>query len=230
MLACSSCGAENELGRVFCTSCGAKLDLSHMGAEEVVEMESVGWLSRHWPKFALGVTVLIVIMVFMAFWPKTAYVGDASGNRVGAQRVKNQISSLRNLGQVKRMTPPFSEKDVNAYLKLYKAGKLKLSSFSVSINNGSMHVRAVRSLKTFKVGSLNYVPKVSYDLYCVAVGNRLVVKSASLGHLPMIGPFKGIPMKKILVMLKTQKEWKHTANVTALKLEKGRAVVRFEKK
>ena len=61
MINCTKCGSGNELGRVFCLSCGAKLDLSNLGSEEIVEMDQLPWIKRHYPKIIIAVVVIIVV-------------------------------------------------------------------------------------------------------------------------------------------------------------------------
>ena len=96
MIVCGGCGSENELGRVFCTQCGGKLDLSGMTNEVVAEQAKRSFMAKHWPKFAIGVAVIILLIFGMTFW-STGPLQGKEGTSVGARRVQSQMRSMAKL-------------------------------------------------------------------------------------------------------------------------------------
>jgi hypothetical protein len=219
MLICTKCGNDNPLGRVFCGVCGGKLDLSRMTSEAVQESVKVNWFAVHWPKFAIGVGVIIVMIALLSLWPQSELIGEK-----GTPNAANKVTAtLRVIGQLPagRSTPAvFTEKDINAFFEYNKKDLKDVSSLTVEVNEGFVRVRMIRPLA--KIALLDYAlePKISYDLVLIPFGGVLVPKQATMGHLSMFGPLRKIPVGKLYGLLSAEKEWSSFQYVTDIKVAK----------
>lgn len=220
MLTCNSCGAENDLGRVFCTGCGAKLDLSQMSSGEITDMGKQARVLSYWP-IAIGVVVLIVLtLAGLALWPQTAVLGE-QGARSDAGVVKGQISFMKRMKAGASLGPSIREKSLNAYFQNYVARDLGLSSLSASLLAGKMKVRLVRVYGPFGSGAIQKTIPVSIDLDCAVEANNLVVKSGAIGHLPLPGPLSSVPKGIVVGLLDGKDDWKQLECVKEIVIEEG---------
>lgn len=220
MLTCNSCGADNDLGRVFCTGCGAKLDLSQMSSGEITDMGNQARVLSYWP-IAIGVVVLIVLAIAgLALWPQADVLGE-QGARSDAGVVKGQISFLKRMKPGASLGPSIKEKNLNAYLQNYVARDLGLSSLSASLLGGKMKVRSVRIYGPFGSGAMKKTISVSIDLDCAVEANSLVVKAGAIGHLPLPGPLSSIPKGIISGLLDGKDDWKQMECVKEIVIEEG---------
>lgn len=188
MLICTECGKDNQLGRVFCASCGAKLDLSGMTSDAIIETQSSGGVvKRHWAKVVVLVVLLIVAIMGLALWPNTAVLG-AKGTRNDGRRANTGIRALSKVRRGQKLARKFREKEINGYLSEIKASRWKIRT-SVELHSGYVKVRIVKPLfsKGLNLKGKVFNPKVSYDFACLAISGKLVVKKATMGHLPL-GP------------------------------------------
>ncbi|MFC1496967.1 zinc ribbon domain-containing protein [Verrucomicrobiota bacterium] len=229
MILCDKCGAENELGRVFCTGCGSKLDLTNLSSEAVSESLRENWFLKHWKKFLYGVLVLLALVVALVFWPKVKPIGR-KGTHYNKRRLERQLRSFVAVGSKKSMSETLKEEDINGYFEYSKAEKIKADYVGFRVHDRFFAVRVVRPLWSWKISSLVIEPKISYDLFCVPVqGGRVAVRKAWIGHLRLMGPWKNVAVKSVCNMVANEKEWKPFRSVTKLSASKGKLSVTIKK-
>lgn len=211
MLTCPKCNTDNELGRVFCSSCGGKLDLTRMKREDVAEAQKPSLIRRLLPWVVIVAVVLVFAIAGLALWPVTGSIGK-EGDRKGGAYMARQLNVLNTLKENRSLKVSFTEENINGYLTFFKAEKLKVNSVSMSITNGCFSVRAVRTLGAWKVfkykdKSFNLTPTISIDLTCAVAGGKLSVSSASMGHLPLLGPARSPAVNAFQSAFAAEKDW-----------------------
>jgi len=228
MLICKKCNAQNPLGRVFCIACGGKLDLQHMSSDEVAAANRKSLFSRFWWILPAIVVLILLICVGLALWPNTALVG-AEGTRGGGRRVETQLTMAAGLVPGQTVRQEYTEKDINGYFQFFKDGKIGADSVRITISQGMFMARMSKTLWAPKFAK-GIKLRVTYDVTCVPVGGLAVVRKASVGHLPVAGPFRKIAVGGLYGVLAAQKEWKGMANITDLKADTGKLMVVAAKK
>lgn len=197
MLVCKKCGAENPLGRVFCGGCGSKLDLSDMTRDSVAESIRPNAFVAHWRKVVLAVVILVVALVGLAFWPRTAYLGE-KGNTIGSARAMRQFNALARLREGRMLEVTLTEKDLNGYIEYRKIRRTPVRMCSVDIRPRAVQARLVRKIGSWPLGPVKLEPTLSYDVTCAMMGGQLVVVSAAIGHLKVFGPLKRMAVQPFL--------------------------------
>jgi len=215
MLICENCGVDNPLGRVFCIGCGGKLDLNNMSSDQVAESQRQTWIAMHWSKFVALFVVFLLVLVGMALWPQAGVIGKP-GKPNDARRVS---SDLRSLASASRGLKKFAEKDVNAYFEYRAKKELKGTSISVDVQKGWSSVRVIRSFGKLDLKFVKVPLTLSYDLRCMPVGGMLHVRSASMGHMGMIGPLKTIVVKQVYGTVSALRDWKNLKNITKIEMD-----------
>jgi len=213
MLICQKCGTDNPLGRVFCQSCGGKLDLSHMSQDVIVEvMQDKSWFARHWRKIALGVGLLVALLVVLAMIPTAGPLGE-SGTRVGGRRVESLLRQLGGLRSGQAVSATFDEKDVNGYLALVKADRLKdVGRASVDIQPGYARLHLQSEWFSFSLFGFELKPPKTYELTLVPAGAGCVgVVKARMGRLPLSGPFRRSLVRRLHRRMVQENDWKGLA-------------------
>ena len=224
MILCKKCGNSNPLGRVFCGTCGSKLDLSGLSSETVAEITRRPLVSLRFLKILWLLLLAPIIIAALAFWPDSAPIGR-DGTRLGMQRVEGSLHLLADVKKGRTLGREFTEEDVNGYFKFDKAAKLQTESISVQAFEGYIQVRVVRALSMIRLGSVEVVPRVSYDLFCVPMGSLVRVSKVRMGHLSWLGPMKTSVVRSIYRMASSQKEWAVFGDMTELKLAPGKITV-----
>lgn len=229
MLNCQKCGHENQLGRVFCGACGTKLDLTAMTSEVVSEMEKKSLMQKHWWKGLLGIVVLVLAVVGLAFWPDASLIGQ-KGTPGGSKKVEINLRVLKGLRTGQGLGPVFKEADVNGYLEHVVAKKAGVGSIRVVLLPSVLRVKVIKTIFSQKIGNFNLAPKISYDLYCMPMGNGLVVRKVTQGHLPMVGPFRSMTVRKIYSIFTSLEDWDAFAGLTEIAIEEGQITPKVVKK
>ena len=228
MLICQQCGADNPVGRVFCEKCGKKLDLADVTADSLVAAQVVSPWRAHLRKAIVAAVVVVLIFPALALWPKASPIGK-TGTQIGARRVEAQLKSAQHLPPGQTLGFDFTEQDINGYIEFMLLKRTGLYSFGLVSGASSFAVRATRTLLDVDVGKYRVGPMLSYDLVCVPAGGRLIVASASIGHLPLLGPFKSLASGPVHRALAGQPEWLALPAIQEIKIQAGAISVVFKK-
>jgi hypothetical protein len=226
MLICPDCGAENAVGRVFCDACGIKLDLTNMAAETVAEMTKVSWVRRYWPWGVVVIVAIILLNVFLLYWPRAEVIGQA-GTLVGAARVEAAFGELQQVtsGDKRSAEIEFTEKDINGFFRYGMAEELGMLAVTVEVYDGYLKVRAIRRMWEWKLIGFVWQPMMTYDLICVPYGGQIVVKKVSVGHLRVRGPFRTRVIRKFYSGLAAQDDWKAFGALSSITAASGKVTV-----
>ena len=220
---CPQCDTPIVLGRVFCAQCGAKLDLS--ATEPDLSRGSLTRVVRRFVGVALAVvTVVAVVVLCLAFWPRQDAIGE-SGTRVGGRRVQNQVEAITLLGEGQTLAGNFAERDINGYFEFFKPKKMKAKWLRVAVRGSSIGVRRVQRSRGFSLGPLEFAPTVSHDLLLVPSGASLVVIKASVGHLPLVGPARSIAVNAVYRDVSAAPDWAPLKQASKIETENGKIVV-----
>jgi hypothetical protein len=230
MVTCNRCGVENPLGRVFCGGCGGKLDLSQMGRDTVAEKVKINWFLLHWRKFLVGIVVLLLALVALAFWPQTRPIIKKEVTVLGGQRVVGALRVLENLRPGRTLGRDFTEEDINGFFEFVKSKEMGAKSVSVVVGDGWFRVRVIRLLGSFKFGTFVVEPTVSYDLMCVPMGGIVRVTQLTMGHLTWLGPFRRTVLRRVHGMFAAAPEWAVLLNANDIQAEEGKIWLEVGKK
>jgi hypothetical protein len=225
MIVCDSCGTENELGRVFCMQCGGKLDLSAMTSDVIAEQCKVGFFRKHWPKFAIGVVVLILAIVGLTFWP-TGPIDGKTGTSVGGRRVNAGLYNMQRLAKGRAVAYTFKEADINGYFQYGKGKDLGLGAVTVKCYNGQMKIHMMTTMFNVKLFGFELSPNTTYDLVAAGYGGKLMVHKVTKGHLKVT---RG-SAKKFKAKLLEQNAFAPFKYATDIKIEEGKVVVTVSNK
>ena len=229
MIVCGGCGTENELGRVFCMQCGGKLDLSAMTSESVAEQVKKSFMAKHWPKFAIGVAVIILLIFGMTFW-STAPLAGKAGTSVGARRVQAQMRSMAKLSRGRTVAYVFKEADINGFFKYGKGKDMELGEVTVRCTPEVLRIHVSDKMFTQKIGGIVLSPGTTYDLACVGSGPNLIVAQTKKGHLGLIGPCKNGVVKKFYKKIAAKNGFDAFKYATGIKIEEGQIRVTVSNK
>jgi hypothetical protein len=185
LMTCPNCEGRIPLGRVFCDRCGAKLDLSGL-SRDMIPVQRKPWIPTVLKIVAAAIVLAIVTSALLALWPRREPIGKA-GTRLGARRAESQLDTANRLGAGQSLTVWLSEEDVNGYLEFFGDSKLGLQWLRVRTRPGYFEVRSLKQLDPVEIGPLRVVVTLTLDLACVPVGNRILPRRGSLGHLRLPG-------------------------------------------
>jgi hypothetical protein len=127
------------------------------------------------------------------------------------------------------MTAVFSEKDINGYIENFKLASLNIGALTVAAKDGCLQVRLARLPKPVRIGSFHVSPRQTYDLLCVPMGSGLMVRKASIGHLPLWGRTKRVAVKAVLDIVTAQPEWANLRQATRIEVAGGSISVHAQK-
>lgn len=229
MIKCQKCGNDNQLGRVFCGKCGSKLELTAITSETVAEMEHESWIKKHWWKLLILVVVIVLGVGGLAFWPDSALIG-AKGTPGGSKKVEINLKALKGLKTGQGLGPVFREADINGYFEYIMAKKTGIGSMRVVLLPSVLRLKVVNTLFSQKIGDFTFAPKVSYEIQCVAMGTGLAVRKVKQGHLPMVGPLRGMTVRKIYGVFAAQEDWSAFSGLTEVRIEEGQITPMVVKK
>jgi len=195
---CSQCGTENALGRVFCSGCGLKLESANISQESLAKAQrpakTVKLASR-----IVGILVAISAVVLLSFmhWP-SPIDADEGTRRAGntATRKLDLVDRQIKTGSLRLVSQNFTEKDVNGYFIFHGSKKRRL--LDVAFHEGHFEARLVSSIGPITIGSFESPAlRLSRKVRGRASASGIEITHGSIGHVPMIGPLKGIPAKAI---------------------------------
>lgn len=185
LLKCKECGFENQLGAIFCRDCGVKLDVETMRPE----------VKEYKPKFAVGdlvknllaIAVLgaLILMLVMMFYPEHGVSAELDAADIEKTDIKFQSLINKIAGEPEEDTYIFTPDEVT-YLynnKLTESGEgsgYKLEKMYFNIDKNDNIVILIDST-LMGIG-------VSFKVVGTIVDEQaeLVIKSAKMGHLPII--------------------------------------------
>ncbi len=229
MITCGACGSENELGRVFCVQCGGKLDLSAMTSEAVAEQVKVSFMRKHWPKFAIGVVVVILGIFGLTFWPTSPFEAS-EGTSVGGRRVDSQLRAMSRLSKGRTVAYVFKEADINGYFQYGKGKEMGLGEVRVKCMPGYLRVHVTDKMFEKTIFGVVLSPGTSYDMYCVGVGGSLVVRKVKKGHLGMVGPGRTRIVRMFYRKILEKNGFDSFKYATDIKVEEGQVRVTVSNK
>ncbi len=184
---CTSCGFQNDLGRVFCAQCGKKLDLrdtSMQALDDRREFDFGKWIRRGLSTIVL---LLIVGVVGLAAWPTRPV--PVYTEAVGARQIPVKLSAvLRALSYNQNITLDFQEGELNGFLA-ERAKVRHLKALTIDLKPGSFDLYA--TFNWTPVTNLAFLAKVtipvSMSLSGGFMGGVFIPGKAQVGHLPLIG-------------------------------------------
>lgn len=184
---CSTCGFQNDLGRVFCAQCSQKLDLRDTSMEALEDRREFdfGKLIR----WVLSLVVLVAVggVVGLALWP--AKPVPVYTEAAGARQVPVKLAAiLRALSYNKAITLDFQEGELNGFLA--ERAKIKhLQALTIDLKPGAFDLYALRSWTP--ATNLAFLAKmklpVSMSLKGSFQGGVFIPEKGKVGHLPLPG-------------------------------------------
>jgi len=200
-----------------------------MTSQVVAEQVKVSFMRRHWPKFVIGVVVIILAIFGLTFWPTTAFQAS-EGTSVGARRVEGQLSAMSRLARGRTVAYVFKESDINGYFQYGKGKDLGLGEVTVKCLPGVFRVHVADKMFEKTVFGVVLSPGTSYDLYCIGVGGNLIPRKVSKGHLGMMGPGKSSVVRKFYAKLAANNAFDAFKYATEIKIEEGQVRVTVSNK
>jgi len=173
------------------------------------------------PKVLAGVVVLLLGLVGLAVWPHTMPLGR-KGDKSDGQKVANALRVMETAKAGRVLGREFLEQDLNAYLEFFKAEDLGFKSISIAAMPGYFRVRFIKAARPLRPAGLTVEPKISYDLVCVPIGGRVMVRTVSIGHLRCVGPAKTMTVRRLMTLLRQCPEWATLARTEEIKSEQGK--------
>lgn len=190
---CSQCGFRNELGRIFCAQCGQKLELHATSASDLQERREFEF-GRFFGRLAgIVLPVLVVVGLGLGLWPAAPLtpLSEASG----AVQLPMKARALRSaLVGNRRVTLEVTEGEVNGYL-VARSRDRKLAALRMDFKPGQFDLAGaivIRSPVTNVAWLASVRLPVTVDMRGRFEGGELVVGRSRVGHLPLIGPLKGV--------------------------------------
>ncbi len=196
---CAHCGFSNDLGRVFCTRCGVKLDLkrtSQADLEKRREIEFGPILSR------LAVFLFIVVplvLVGLALWPAKPVALPV--DPAGAQQVMMKTRAIKQAVSARqRVGVDFMEPEINGFLAS-RATLRGVKILNVDLQQDRFTLMSTLAWRPPDATNIAWVVKnkvalpVSFSMIATFRNGQFVVKSARMGHLPLMGPTQAIAKK-----------------------------------
>jgi hypothetical protein len=199
-----------------------------MTSDDVAAQQRVGLFAQHWKKLLYIPVVLVVVLVALALWPHAPTIGE-KGTPVGGRRAKVQLETLKELAPGRSMTVTLSERDINGYIEYCCADSIQADALTIAVREGYFGVRMTRAMKARQIGSFRIVPRFTYDVLFVPVGGTVVARKASLGHLPLWGPFRGMAVKTIYGVVSSQNEWANLRHATKIEVGGGKIAIHARK-
>lgn len=184
---CSTCGFQNDLGRVFCAQCGQKLDLRDTSMEDLEERREFNYGKLFRWVISVAVLALVASLLGLALWavkPMPVYM-DAAGSR----QVPIKLAAiLRALSYNKPVTLDFQEGELNGFLA--ERAKVKhLKAMAIDLKPGTFDLYA--SFNWSPPTNLAFLAKIkipiSMSLKGGFQGGVFIPEKGQVGHLPLLG-------------------------------------------
>ncbi len=186
-ITCSSCGHENDLGRVFCVECGARLDFSNTAVHQINDRQRESSRIRPSRIVIPAIVVLVLALAILAGW-STPPIG-APAAEGGSQRVEQSLAALRSgLVSANTLGASFSEPEINKWLEV-RCRRLKLPAASIDLSAGRVMIHLVLSAGPYRIGSVTVGPfPYTVRISATPDAGRLRPRGVTVGHLPCPGP------------------------------------------
>ena len=168
-----------------------------------------------------------IVDIALALWPAVPTIGE-KGTPVGGRRAGIQLQTLGELAEGRSMTVTLTERDINGFVE-YGAGTVEADALSIAVREGYFGVRMTRVAKARQIGSFRIAPRFTYDVLFVPVGGRVVARKATLGHLPLWGPFRNMAVKAIHGVVSSHREWTYLQHATKFEVGGGKIAIQARK-
>jgi hypothetical protein len=196
MIACSKCGYDNELGRIFCHSCGAKLNLTEIkapsqGGKSMVKKAKGGGGKMVTRVMSLAVLVIVVAVLVLAFQvPNIRPISTSSDDLVMSDKKRAALDDLVLQKQPNSVT--VSEGELNSFIQGLgfensTPGALEVAPTKLQLELGDGVITAVFLGKLHIAGSVEKQIYLSYTGVPTIEDGHFVFKptAGALGALPM---------------------------------------------
>jgi hypothetical protein len=196
MIACSKCGYDNELGRIFCHSCGAKLDLSEIkstsqGGKSLTKKSRTGAGKVFSRVVFIAILAIVVVVVFLAFQvPNIRPISTTSDDLMMSDRKRTALDELAAQKVPNAIT--VTEGELNAFIQGvgFQNGQgsgLEVVPTKLQIELGDGVVTAIFLGKLHIAGSVEKQIYLSYTGVPTIEHGQFVFKptAGSFGALPL---------------------------------------------
>ncbi|MGD1019514.1 MAG: zinc ribbon domain-containing protein [Verrucomicrobiia bacterium] len=196
MIACSKCGYDNELGRIFCHSCGAKLDLTEIkarsqGGKSLVKKARVGAGKIMSRVVTIAILTAVVVVVFLALQvPNIRPISTSSEDLVLSDKKRAALDDL--LVQKQPNSIAISEGELNSFIQTLgfengSAGTLEVVPTKLQLELGDGVVTAVFLAKVHIAGSVEKQIYLSYTGVPTIEGGHFIFQPTrgALGAFPL---------------------------------------------
>jgi hypothetical protein len=196
MIACSKCGYDNELGRIFCHSCGAKLDLTEIkspsqGGKSLTKKSGGGvgkLLSRVVLIAILAIIVVILVLAFQV--PNIRPISTSSDDLMMSDKKRTALDELAVQKVPNAIT--VTEGELNAFIQGVGFQNAQGNGFGVvpsklQIELGNGVITAIFLGKLHIAGSVEKEIYLSYTGVPTIEGGHFVFK-------PTVGSFGALPL------------------------------------
>jgi len=218
---CEQCGHDNDLGRIFCARCGVRLNADALTPTEVARQLKQKRAPQRRKNALMVIGLLIVAAIGVTFWPTTidADPGAPRRGHTVAAKLETVALELTSKGSVTRS---LSEKDLNAYLAYVMLRKAEAAAREkerkqnpetegakdtrkkkieaepdatvfAALAEGRFQLQVRKSYGPLIVGKYETpLWHLEYTLAGTADEGVVEITRASLGHVPVLFPFKAI--------------------------------------
>jgi hypothetical protein len=189
---CSSCGHQNELGRVFCASCGLKLDLNATSMSELQDKREIDY--GKWIRFTVvGLSVLVLGGITGALlWPVNTPV--VLHEDAGAVQIPIKARAARTtLSYNREIKFELTEGELNGFMT-ERARSRKIGKLAIDLKTGTFVLYA--GFNWTPATNVTWLAKVkipiSMEMRGTFQGGVMGVEWARIGHCPLPGSVKNI--------------------------------------
>ena len=188
-VSCNHCGAQNDLGRMFCMACGKRMTITR---EDVTtarkEERSFSLLSVLQPLIVLALLALML----SAFWPRPPFESawTEKEKALAGPRVAARVNGLLMAARAKRTVKgSFTADELTLYLKNRETGPAQPDTLSVHMEGSRLTVRQQAFAGPFVLGGKRIGPfRFSRDVTVEPKGRVFEPRGGGFGHLPLPGP------------------------------------------
>lgn len=193
---CSQCGFRNDLGRVFCTKCGVKLDLKRTSQAELEKRREIE-IGPILNKVAVFLFVVVPLCLLgLALWPAKPVALRA--DQAGAQQVMMKTRAVKQaIVNRQKVSVDFTEPEINGFLAA-RATLRGVKVLNVDLQQDRFTMMASLAWRPPAATNIPWVVKnkislpVSFSMTGGFRNGQFVLKSARMGHLPLLGPAQAI--------------------------------------
>jgi len=196
MIACSKCGYDNELGRIFCHSCGAKLDLADIkapsqGGKSMIKKTKGGPGKIVSRVLTIAILAVVIVILFLAFQvPNLRPISTSSDDLVQSDKKRAAMDDL--VVQKQPNTITISEGELNSFIQTLgfengAAGTLEIVPTKLQLELGDGVVTAVFLGKLHIAGSVEKQIYLSYTGVPTIEDGHFVFKptGGAVGSFPL---------------------------------------------